>query len=171
MLVIRGTILTTAGKPEEAIAQIEQGRTIYETLSKTGAKNVSNIAEADVKLGEAALKAGHDEKASDYFHRALTTAEQSIATDPPDLDALYATADAHSGLGDLSLKKAGHAGTSAERRKSYLSEARSRYQNSLGTWHRIPHPNHTSPASFQAGDPIVVAKQLKQTETALANLH
>jgi serine/threonine protein kinase len=171
MLIIRGTILTKVGKPDEAIAQIDQGRTIYETLSKTGAKNVSNMAQADVKLGEAALKAGHDQKASDYFRRALTIAAQSIASDPPDLDALYAAADAHSGLGDLSLKKAGHAGLIAERRKSYLSEARSNYQNSLETWHRIPHPNHTSPSSFQAGDPILVAKQLKQTEAALANLH
>jgi len=45
------------------------------------------------------------------------------------------------------------------------------YQKSLDTWHRVPHPNHTSPSSFQAGDPIVVAKELKQTETALAGLH
>ena len=167
MLVVRGTILTTAGKPDEAIAQIEQGRTIYATLSKTGAKSVSNIAEADVKLGEAALKAGHNQKASDYFHRALAIAGQ--ATAPPDLDALYATADAHSGLGDLSVKKARYAGITPERRKSYLSEARSSYQKSLETWRRIPHPNYTSPSSFQAGDPIVVAKELGQTETALAN--
>jgi tetratricopeptide (TPR) repeat protein len=171
MLVIRGTILTAAGKPEEAIAQIEQGRTIYEALSTTGAKNVSNIAEADVKSGEAALKAGHDQRASDYFHRALTIAGPSIATDPPDLDALYATADAHSGLGDLSLTKTRHAGIGAERRKSYLNETRSYYQKSLETWRRIPHPNHTSPSSFQAGDPVVVAKELKETETALADIH
>jgi tetratricopeptide (TPR) repeat protein len=171
MLVIRGTILTAAGKPDEAIAQIEQGRTIYEALSKTGAKNISNIAEADVKSGEAALKAGHDQKASDYFHRALTIAEPSIETDPPDLDALYATADAHSGLGDLSLRKTRHAGVGAERRKSYLNEARSHYQESLETWRRIPHPNYTSPSSFQAGDPAVVAKELKEAETVLANIH
>jgi eukaryotic-like serine/threonine-protein kinase len=171
MLVIRGTILTAAGKPDEAIAQIEQGRTIYEALSKTGAKNISNIAEADVKSGEAALKAGHDQKASDYFHRALTIAEPSIETDPPDLDALYATADAHSGLGDLSLRKTRDAGVGAERRKSYLNEARSHYQESLETWRRIPHPNHTSPSSFQVGDPVVVAKELKETEIVLANIH
>jgi len=171
MLVIRGTILTTAGKPDEAITQIEQGRTIYETLSKTGAKNISNIAQADVKLGEAALKARRDQRASDYFRRALTIAEQSIATEPPDLDALYAAADAHSGLGDLSRKKAQHAGIVPERRKFYLSEARSFYQKSLETWRRIPHPNHTSPSSFQAGDPMVVAKELKETETALADIH
>jgi tetratricopeptide (TPR) repeat protein len=171
MLVIHGTILMESGNPDEAIAQIEQGRTIYETLAKTGAKNVSSIAEADVKAGEAALKAGHDQKASDYFHRALTIAQPSIATEPPDLDALYATADAHSGLGDLSLKKAQHAGTIAERRRSYLSEARSYYQKSLETWRRIPHPNHTSPSSFQAGDPVVVAKELKETETTLADIH
>ena len=171
MLVIRGTILTRAGKPDEAIAQIEQGRTIYEALSKTGAKNVSNIAQADVKSGEAAVKAGHDQKASEYFHRALTIAEPSIATEPPDLDALYATSDAYSGLGDLSLREARHSGITAERRTSYLNEARSSYQKSLETWRRIPHPNHTSPSSFQAGDPVVVAKELKETETALADIH
>jgi hypothetical protein len=39
------------------------------------------------------------------------------------------------------------------------------------TWHRIEYPNHTTPDSFQVGDPTVVAKELKLTEAALVSLH
>jgi hypothetical protein len=38
-------------------------------------------------------------------------------------------------------------------------------------WHRIEHRNHTTPDSFQVGDPTVVAKELPLTEAALVSLH
>ena len=168
MLLIRGTVLTAANQAEAAIPEIERGRSIYESLAKTGATNVANVAASDVKLGEAALKAGHDQKAADSFHQALTVAEPLISTDPPDLDALYAAADAYSGLGELSMKSA--IGRSAKARKSSLTEAQSCYQSSLNAWHRIQHPNHTAPNSFQAGDPAIVAQKLKRTEATLSAL-
>ena len=91
-----------------------------------------NVSAFSVKLGEAATKAGHDQKAAYYFHQSLTIVEPSISTEPADLDAQYAAAN---------------------------------------TWHRIEHPNHTTPDSFQVGDPTVVAKALKLTEAALVSLH
>ena len=171
MLVVRGTILTTANQLDAAISKLEQGRAIYESLSKTGATNIANVAASDVKLGEAAAKAGHDQKAAEYFHRALMTAEHLISIEPADPDALYAAADAYFGLGELSMKKARLASTSLDQQRSHWNEARSWYQQSSDTWRRIQHPNHTAPNSFQVGDPNIVAKQLKFAEAVLASIH
>ncbi len=168
MLVGRGTILTRANQPEAAARELEHARSIYEKLAKAGANSVVNVAGSDVKLGEAAMKAGHEQTAADYFRQALTIAEPLISTDPPDLDALYAVADAYSGLGEVCLKKAWSAGVKTERGKLNCTEARSWFQSSLKTWHRIQHPNHTAPNFFEAGDPSVVAQKLKVVDAALS---
>ena len=170
-LVVRGTILTAANQPEAAITEIERGRSIYESLYKAGTTDYANVAACDVKLGEAAIKAGEAGKAADYFHRALTIVEPLISTQSSDLDALYAAADAYSGLGDLSTESAQHAAITKQQRKSEWQRAQSWYQQSLNTWHRIEHPNHTAPSSFQVGDPATVAADLKLAEVALASAH
>jgi len=165
MLVVHGTILTIANQPESAIAEIQRGKSIYESLFKAGAGEVVNVASADVKLGEASFKADHDQAALEYFQQALTIAEPLI---PANLDAIYVAADAHSGLGDLSARKAQEAGQSAASRRSNWDEARSQYELSLTAWHRIDHPNHSAPNSFQVGDAAIVAKRLKLAEAALS---
>jgi len=171
MLVIHGTILATANRAELAIPEMEHGRSIYEARFKAGASSHVNVAAANVKLGEAAAKAGHDQKASSYFREALSIAEPMIASEPADLDALYAAADAYSGLGELSMKAARRPGLNRKSGKSCWTEARSYLQLSLNTWRRIEHPNHTAPNSFQAGDPAAVAKELKLADAALASAH
>ena len=171
MLVVRGTILTAANKSETAIPKIEHGRSIYESLYTAGTTNHVNAAAAYVKLGEASAKARHQQKAAEYFHHALAIVEPLISSEPADLDALYAAAYAYSGLGALSMRQAQQSGLTLQRRKSDWTEARSWYVQSLNTWRRIEHPNHTAPNSFQAGDRATVAKELKLSEAALASLH
>jgi serine/threonine protein kinase len=171
MLIGRGTILAAAHQPEAAKKEIEHGRSIYESLYKAGNTNQVYVAAADVKLGETVAAAGHDQDAADYFHQALTIIEPLIATAPADLDALYAAADAYSGLGALSAKAARRQGLSAQQRKSSWMEARSWCLLSRNTWQRIDHPNHTAPNSFHAGDPALVANELKSAEDALAAWH
>jgi eukaryotic-like serine/threonine-protein kinase len=167
MLVIRGTVLTIANQPDAAIREIEQGASIYESLYKAGSTNHVNVAASYVKLGEAAAKARRGQKAANYYHQALTIVEPLIPAAPADRDALYTAADAYSGLGELSMNAARQPGLTTAQRKSYWTEAQSSYSQSLNTWHRIEHPNHTGPNSFQVGDPAVVAKELKSTEAAL----
>ncbi len=171
MLVVRGTILTAANRPESAIEEIERGRSIYESIYKANSTNHVNVAAADVKLGEAAARARFDQKAADYFHQARAIVEPLISAESPDLDALYVAADAYSGLGQLSVKKAQRLGQTRDRQKQQWAEARSWYLQSQNTWRRIEHPNHTAPNSFQAGDPALVAKNLKVTEAALSSSH
>ena len=168
ILIARGTILTAADQSGAAMAELEHGRSIYDALYKAGNTAHANIAAADVKLGEAAARAGRDQDAANYFHQALTIVEPLISSAPADLDAKYAAADAYSGLGNLSMKAARHPGLSLEQKKSSWTEARSWYVLSQSAWRRIDHPNHTAPNFFQVGDPTAVAKELKLAETALA---
>ena len=167
MLVVRGTVLTAANQADSAIPQIEKARSIYESLAKTGAKNNSSIAACEVKLGEAEAKAGRDQKAAAHFQTALSLAAPLIATQPPDLDALYTTADANAGLGEISARKARQGNQNPAQKKSSWSQARTYFVASLDAWRRIEHPNHTAPSSFQAGDPAIVARHLQAAEAAL----
>ncbi len=172
ILASRGTVLISAGRPAEAIPELLSAKTIYESLSKNGSTfKRANVAACDVKLGEAEAQEKHDASAADYFHEALAIAEPLVSITPPDVDALYAAADAYSGLGSLSVRKAQQHGQSKEMRKANWTEAQTWDQRSLDTWHRIDHPNHAAPNSFQVGDPLLVAKELKTTETALSSLH
>jgi serine/threonine protein kinase len=172
VLAARGTILMSAKKPDAAIAIFESARTIEESLYKAGTSDKrTNVAACDVKMGQAAAQAGHEQAAAEYFHQALSIAEPLVSSEVADLDALYAAADAYSGLGQLSMKKAQRPGLTAERRKTNWTEARSSYLLSLNTWQRIEHPNHTAPNSFEVGDPTVVARELKLAEAELSSLH
>ena len=169
MLAARGTILMGAGKPEAAISELDNARSIYESLYKAGSEDQqTNVAACDVKLGEAATQAGHDAAAAGYFGQALTIVKPLVAIESADLDALYIAADAYLGLGELSRKKAERRIESRVQRKSDWTEARSWYGLSLSTWRRIEHPNRNSPNGFQVGDPATVAKKLKAAEEALA---
>jgi hypothetical protein len=132
-------------KSDDAIAIFESARTIVESLYKAGATDkLSTVATCDVKMGQVAAQAGHQQAAAEYFHRA----EPLMSSATANLDALYAAADAYSGLGELSMRKAQRTGQAAQRRKANWIEARSSYLPSLNTWHRIEHPNHTAPHSF-----------------------
>lgn len=148
---------------------LSEARAIYESLSKPEDPHLEAAA-CDVKLGQAAAMGGHEEAAATYFRRALNLMELQLAGPNTDLDALYATADAYSGLGDLSLRRAQPVGMTAERRRTELVEARSWYERSLGTWQRIPHPNHFTPNGFQAGDPAMVTRNLRRAQAALSSL-
>ena len=169
ILVVRGTVLTAAKQPEAAKTELEHSRSIYESLFKAGSMNHVNVAAADVKLGEALTSAGRDQEAAASFHQALIIVEPLVSAEPADLDALYAAADAYFGLGELSANAARHPGLTKERRSCW-TEARAWYLLSQNTWRRIEHPNHTAPNFFHVGDPIVVAKKLKLSETALSSL-
>jgi hypothetical protein len=167
--MVRGTVLTAAGQPEAAIPELQRSRSIYESLYKGGVVDQANVAATDVKLGEAAFRAGHDEAAASYFQEALNIAEPLIVN--KNILAMYVAADAHSGLGDLGARKARQRGASGQVRTAQWTEARSQYQKSLDAWHLIEHPNHTGPHGFQVGDPVLVAKQLKTADEALLATH
>ncbi len=172
VLAARGTILIGAGKPEAAILELESARSIYESLHGAGSEEQrTDVAACDVKLGQAATRAGQPAAAAGYFDQALAIVKPLIANESADLDALYAAADAYSGLGDLSSKQAQQPDQSGAKRRSNWTEAGSWYEQSLSIWRRIEHPNRATPNGFQAGDPAIVARKLKAAGAAFASLH
>ena len=175
-----GTIFMRAHQPEAALSQFGEMRAIDQSLSEAGAAaplDIANIAASSEKMGEATALAANPGKAAEYFHLALTVAEPLISArnQAPDyshsrLNALYVAADAYSGLGDLSVRKARQPGQTTTQQIASWKEARSWYAKSLETWHRIAHPNHTTSAnSFDVGDPVLVAKRLHLCDAALAH--
>ena len=167
MLVIRGIVLTAANQPKGAIAEIERARSIYQERYKNGnAGDQVNVAAADVKLGEAEARSGHEQAAVRDFQQALDMVRPMMSREPPAVDALYFAADAWSGLAEIRLRSAHRPGEPAEKRNADLTEAKLGFSESLHTWQRIPHPYHTAPNSFQVGDPALVAKRLKMAMSA-----
>jgi tetratricopeptide (TPR) repeat protein len=165
MLAARGTILMQAKKPDSAITDLDTARAIYEQLSKSSGDQRTSVAACDVKLGEATAAGGNDQKAATHFQQALTVVEPLIKAPEADLDALYVAADAYSGLGDLSAKKAQRQRAGAAGKSGWIA-AHTYYQQSFDAWRRIEHPNHTAPNSFEVGDPMIVAKKLKMAEAS-----
>jgi serine/threonine protein kinase len=166
MLAAQGTVLIAVKQPGRAMDPLGEARSTYESLSRVADPH-TEAAACDVKLGEAAAEAGQNQTAASYFRRALGIVEPLIGGPDPDLDALYAAADAYSGMGDLSLREAGHSGAAAPQRTRELTEARAWYEKSLSAWRHIQHPNRFTPSGFQASDPMSVARKLRQTKTAL----
>ncbi len=169
MLVARGTVFIKASRPDAAIADLESARSIYEALYKPG-EDRTLFASCEIKMGEAAARAARDQDAAEYFHQALRIVEPLIAHPDASLDGLYAAADAYSGLGRISLKKAQQKDQPVGQRKNNWTEARTWYTRSLNAWRRIDHPNRTAPNTFEVGDPAVVAQELRIAEAGLASL-
>jgi hypothetical protein len=86
---------------------------------------------------------------------------------PPNLEALYTTANSYSALGDLQSLQASTQGKNYSKRKEFLERARHSYQLSLDTWGKIQHPGRVTPQGLPAMDPDAVATNLRRCEAAL----
>ncbi|HTR22830.1 MAG TPA: serine/threonine-protein kinase [Terriglobales bacterium] len=171
MLATHGTVLLAARQNSAAMKEFENARSTYQSLSQpNSAAHHANIAACDVKLGETSTAAGQDRAAEAHFRQALDMAGPLITGGTPEIDALYVAADAYTGLGSLSVRKASKATNTADQKQN-LTEAQSWFEKSLSTWQRVDHPNHIAPNGFQAGDPAKVKKQIEVAEKALASLH
>jgi len=52
----------------------------------------------------------------------------------------------------------------------YWNEARSNFQHSLDAWKKIPNPGARTPVGFACGNPKFVAREIAQSDAALAKL-
>jgi serine/threonine protein kinase len=169
-----GTVFLKVHKPEAAVRQFREARTIYESLgsSYSGAFDQASAVACGEKMGEASALSGNTQLASSYFQQALREAGPMISAHPPDLLALYLTADAYFGLGELSLKKAHAGGQTPEARKANWTEAMLWFAKSVDTWHRIAHPiASVSGTALYFGDPASVEKRLNECKRTLAAFH
>lgn len=169
-----GAILMRAHQPEAAYAEFQEAHGIYQSLrdAKSGfAFHAACTAESSEKMAEASALAGNVRAAADYFREALAFAEPLISAGNADPNVFYVAADAYSGLGDLSLKRAMQSGQTTADRKASWAEARSWYLKSLAAWGHIEHPNRMVMNGFEAGDPAKVEKKLRKCDSALSAIH
>ena len=170
IVAMGGTLFIREGKPEPAIKQFSEARTIYLALLDAGGASsfeIASAAQCSVKMAEAEMLAGNAAGAARDFNRALALADPLIAHKPPNLNALYAAADAYSGLGDLTMKRLKKDGTLTSKDHQDREEACSSYSKSMDMWRQIEHPNRSAPGnSLDAGDPAQVQKKLTQCEAA-----
>jgi non-specific serine/threonine protein kinase/serine/threonine-protein kinase len=119
------------------------------------------IATDYVRMGDAFIKLNRWQEAASAYNKALQKADLSFSLAHKDIPALYPIADAHAGLGDLSMAMARNSHDPNQRAR-YRNEACNSYQQSLDTWHQIPQPARFSPSQYPAGDPRRVIQQLAE---------
>jgi serine/threonine protein kinase/tetratricopeptide (TPR) repeat protein len=120
-------------------------------------------------LGGAHLKLGQTEEALEDYRKAFAGEESLAASNPDNVELLYAQADTYAGLGDTSAALA-QRGTSATDRSRRWSQAQDWYSKSLSTWQRIPNPGHVSPNLFQVSDRHEIAQRLSRCKLRLAGV-
>jgi tetratricopeptide (TPR) repeat protein len=108
-------------------------------------------------LGAAHLKSGAVDKSASDYQRALAAVEPMAATNPDNVEVLYAMADTYSGLGDVEMAQAERSSHAGEK-SGHLPSARGWYEKSLSTWQKIPRVFRLSPSLFRAGNPQLVGR-------------
>jgi eukaryotic-like serine/threonine-protein kinase len=118
-------------------------------------------------LGRAQSAGGELQKSTESFRQALTLATSLTASKEPPLNALYAQADAYTGLGDVESTMA-RAYKGRERSMHYQRSCAS-YQQSLAIWNSIEEPGIVTPWGFLSVPPAVVSSSLAQCRGQLAS--
>jgi tetratricopeptide (TPR) repeat protein len=123
-----------------------------------------DLAMVEAKIGNVLLKMGKRKEARAHFERSLDKAKLEISVERNDFPALYAAAEALTGMGDSYVLEA-RSGT-AERAK-FFTEAGGWYQKSLDVWKRIPSPSRLSGNDYLATPPPEISARLEDCKAGL----
>jgi serine/threonine protein kinase len=167
----RASNLLSLHQPQAAFKDLQQACTIRESFRKADPADTGaaiSVAACTKQMGIAAAECGNEQSAAKYFHDALAVVEPALSEGAPNLEALYAASDAYAGLGDLQVKEARKPGQNDAHRKAMWIGARASYQKSLEIWHRVAHPEHSSPGDLDVTDPSEVLKRLEICDAALS---
>jgi tetratricopeptide (TPR) repeat protein len=167
-----GEAFTRTGNTAQALQSYERGLAGSEQLAlhSEGTGTQAVCAGLRAKIGFLQAKMGKRDQASEEYQRALSIAESIASANPNILEAQYSLADTYSGLGELSQMQALDLSQPIEQQIRYWSEARSYFQQSLDVWQRIHNPGARTPVGFACGDPKFVAREIAQSDAALAKL-
>ena len=125
-----------------------------------------DLAMVEAKIGNVLLKMGKRKEARTHFETALEKAKLEVSAEHNDFPALYAAAEALTGMGDVSASEARSAGNAGARGKSW-TEASASYQKSLDVWKRIPNPSQLSGNDYLATLPPEVSARLATCKVEL----
>jgi len=169
----RASNLLSLHQPQAAFKDLQQACAIQESFRKADPADSGiaiSAAACTKQMGIAAAQSGEAQSAAKYFHDALAVVEPALSEPEPNLEALYAAADAYCGLGDRQVKEARKPEQNDAHRKAMWTGARTSYQKSLEIWHRVAHPEHSSPDGLDVTDPAEVLKRLQICDAALSKL-
>jgi tetratricopeptide (TPR) repeat protein len=112
-----------------------------------------DLAMVETKIANTLLHMGKLSEASEHYAKAVDLAGLPLSLEHMDIPALYAAADAHSGLGNLAAAKAQK--TQGPAARSALENiARRAYADSLNVWKQIPSPSPITPNGYLVGEPL-----------------
>jgi serine/threonine protein kinase len=119
-----------------------------------------DLAMVETKIGNVLVKMGKMQEAAAAYKKALDTANLPVSLAHMDIPAIYAAADAYTGLGQVAAAQA-RVTPDAALRSSLFDQARAAYQKSLDTWKQIPNPSRFNGNGYvTAADPKEIASRL-----------
>ena len=111
-----------------------------------------DLAMVETRIANTLLQMGKLSEASEHYGKALDLARLPFSLEHMDIPALYAAADAYSGLGNVAAAKAQKTlGPAA--RSELENSARRAYADSLKVWKQIPSPSPINPNGYLVGEP------------------
>jgi serine/threonine protein kinase len=163
-----GESLAKRGKTEAALEMYQKGIANLDAPADEDPEMRSEAAIGNIRLGKALASLGRTGEAAAVYRKALAIAEPLAAAKPPSTQALYASADAYFGMGELSRMAAANLLSTSARYKKEWTAARDWYSKSAVAWKTIPNPGAVTSGGLPCGNPKVVAQALAQAEAALA---
>jgi serine/threonine protein kinase len=158
------------GEPEAASQDYEKACSIWDHLHSVATKSSADVKAASCpsKLGYAALRARHEEKAAALFHQSLGVLEPFLSGAESQTDALWAAADSYAGLGEIEVRLASNRDPGTVNSSQHWRLAQDLYRKSLQIWEKVPEKDRKRSGNPAGQDPETVAKSLRRCEAALA---
>jgi serine/threonine protein kinase/tetratricopeptide (TPR) repeat protein len=165
-----GESLAKSGKTDAALDMYQKGIANLNAPEDEDPEMRSEATIGNIRLGKALASLGRTEEAAAVYRKALAVAEPLATAKPPSTQALYASADAYFGMGELSRMAAVNLSSATARYKKEWTAARVWYSKSADAWKTIPNPGAVSSGGLPCGNPKAVAQALARAEAALAKL-
>lgn len=118
-----------------------------------------DLAMVETKIGNVLLSMRDPAKAKEHYEKGLVTAKLALSVQHNDFPALYAAAEAYSGLGDVAVTQA-RITDDVPARENLITNACASYTSALDTWKRIPHLSRYTGSGYLSRGPDAVSQEM-----------
>jgi non-specific serine/threonine protein kinase/serine/threonine-protein kinase len=164
-----GDLARRSGDFRTALKHYEQAIAV---LSKLVAENAGNAGAARRLagiynyVGRVQQKSHFADSAEQAYQKALGLAE-AASSGHSNMQAVYVTADAYTGLGEVESMRAIESRLSRVERIEHWQRAVSWYSRSADMWKRVKQPGLVSPDGFESVPPNIVLRRLSECQERL----
>ena len=156
---------------QRALNYYRQALDVTDKIVVSDEKNVASrlrLASDHNNVAHALFRSGELAAATQEFKKAAALVESATKSAPSE-QALYAQADAFTGLGDIENQLADRESDPMVRR-THRNRACDAYQASLNIWRQVREPGILSPEGFSSLPPEVVFSRATECQSALGRL-